>query len=81
MIASTRPNVSRQPRAHRVSGLSNVTDYIVPVLAGGKKLEETICGTGRSVRGPRDQTKREKQASALECVLGLILYPVCSFCQ
>lgn len=60
MIASTRPNVSRQPWAHRVSGLSKFTDYIVPVLAGGKEQEETICGTGRSVRGWRDQTKREK---------------------
>lgn len=51
MIASTRPNVSRQPWAHGVAGLSEFTDYIVPVLAGGKEQEGTICGTGRSLRG------------------------------
>lgn len=60
MIASTRPHVSRQPRAQRVSRLSKFTDYIVPVLSGGKGQEETICEAERSVRGWRDQTKRGK---------------------
>lgn len=65
------------PQAHRVSGLSKVTEYLVPVVAGRKGQEETICGTRKSLRAQRDQTKREEQAPSLECVFGLILDRVC----